>query len=74
MDTLEQYRQACSEARLELRYAHERLYDMASMGKSSGELFRERQDHLARCIDEWCALSDARIAELRGRQQQFWRR
>jgi hypothetical protein len=74
MDTLEQYRQASSEARLKLRYAHERLYDMASLGLISGALFRERQDYLARCIDEWCALSDARIDEMRGRQQQFWRR
>jgi hypothetical protein len=69
METLEQY----AEARLNLRYAHERLFDMASMGKRSGELFRERQDYLAHCIDEWCALSDARIDEMRGRQQRFWR-
>lgn len=59
MYTLEQYRAASVEARLNLRYAHERLRDMSSAGHIRGELFRERQRHLTQCIDEWCALSES---------------
>lgn len=64
MYTLAQYRQASQEAQLQVRYAQERLFEMCSAGWTSGPLFRERQRYLTRCIDEWCALSDALRADI----------
>lgn len=68
MYTLAQYRQASLEAQLNVRYAQERLFEMSSAGRISEPLFRERQRYLTRCIAEWCALSDALRAEIRGRK------
>lgn len=68
MYTLAQYRQASLEAQLNVRYAQERLFEMHSAGRISEPLFRERQRYLTRCIDEWCALSDALRAEITGRK------
>lgn len=68
MYTLAQYRQASLEAQLNVRYAQERLFEMHSAGRISEPLFRERQRYLTRCIDEWCALSDALCAEITGRK------
>lgn len=70
MYTLEQYRSASLEAQLNLRYAHERLLDMSSQGKISGQLFRERQQYLTRCIDEWRVLSEGLLTQVQWRQSQ----
>jgi hypothetical protein len=70
MYTLEQYRSASLEAQLNVRYAHERLRDMSSAGKISGQLFRARQDYLARCIDDWRALSEGLLTRVQWRQPQ----
>jgi hypothetical protein len=68
MYTLEQYRSASLEAQLNVRYTHERLRDMSSEGKISGQLFRARQDYLARCIDDWRALSEGLLTKVHWRQ------
>lgn len=64
MVTLAQYRQASLEAQLNVRYAQERLFEMAKAGRMSEPLFRQRQRYLTRCIEEWCALSDALRADM----------
>lgn len=53
MYTLENHRAATEEARMNLLYAHGCLADMARAGNITGDLFRKRQDYLARCIREW---------------------
>lgn len=68
MYTLEQYRSASLEAQLNLRYAHERLRDMSSKGHICTELFRERQDYMSRCIDDWRALSEGLLTQVQWRQ------
>lgn len=67
MYTLEQYRSASLEAQLNIRYAHERLREMSSRGKISGPLFRARQRYMARCIDDWRALSEGLLTQVQWR-------
>lgn len=69
MYTLEQYRCASREAQLNIRYAHERLRDMSSVGEISGPLFRERQLYMSRCIEEWRLLCEGLLSQVHWRQQ-----
>lgn len=70
MYTLEQYRSASLEAQLNIRYAHERLREMSSRGKISGPLFRARQRYMARCIEDWRALSEGLLTQVQWRVPQ----
>lgn len=63
----ESYKLQSLEAKLNLRYAHERLNEMFNAGCITGPLFRKRQLELASCIQAWCDLSQTREASLTAR-------